>query len=254
VYEAEHTVKRVNVALKVISPRHSQDQSFRLRMQRNVAAVARIRNAVPEPQIVPIFDWGEINERPYVVMPVVDGIDLERSLAHDGRFSPAQAVGLLGQIASALDALHSQGWMHRNVRPNNIIVGRDLTSLLSGFQYLTVDLGGHTHPMNYAYSAPEEFTNDGTTFRTDIYALTCVFYECLTGDLPYRGDSMEAVIRGHIQQPAPRPSSNAFPADIPASLDDVIACGMAKEPDRRYASAGALALAARQALAASGRA
>jgi serine/threonine protein kinase len=252
VYEAEHTVKRAIVALKVLSPPHSQDRSFRLRMQRNVEAAARGAYRLPGPFLVPIYDWGEIDERPYIEMQAVDGIDLRHLLAEPAQFPPAQALALLEQIGAALDELHSQGWMHRNVRPGNIMVGRDRAFLLCGFRHLATTEGTEPHPMDYAYSAPEIFTGSDATASTDIYALTCVFFESLVGLPPYRADSLEAVVGGHLTQPVPRPSQ--FYPGIPASIDDVIARGMAKEPDHRYASARALALAARQAMATFGSA
>ncbi|WP_172831760.1 serine/threonine-protein kinase [Mycobacterium asiaticum] len=247
VYEAQHTVSGAKVALKVISARHSADRSFRLRLSRNVLAIARLHAA--DPNLVPILDWGEIDERPYVVMPVSDALDLDRLLAQHTRLTPASAVAVLSQIAAALDALSSQGGMHRNIRPDNILADRDRAILLAGLSKLTLDDPGAAHPMNYAYSAPETVTDDMVTFRADIYALTCVFYECLTGDPPYPVDSLGAVIGGHLQQPIPQPSERV---GVPVGFDDVVARGMAKKPEQRYDSAGALALAARQALAAAG--
>jgi serine/threonine protein kinase len=141
--------------------------------------------------------------------------------------------------------------LHRNVRPGSILVG-DRAFLLYGLRHLVITAAMEPYPMDYAYSAPETFTNSEPTIRSDIYALTCVFFECLVGLPPYPGESLETVIGGHLTQPIPRPSQ--FYPGIPASVDDVIARGMAKEPDHRYASAGALALAAREAMATFGSA
>ena len=136
VYEAEHTAKRVTVALKVISARWSQDPMFRMRMQRNVPAVARAVQRASEPHIVPIIDWGEIDERPYIEMPVVYGTNLQQVLTRIGRMDPVQAVDLLDQVGAALDALHSQELLHLNIRADNILLGRNLTLLLFGFRHL----------------------------------------------------------------------------------------------------------------------
>ena len=250
VYEAEHTAKRATVALKVFSPQYSQDESFRLRLQLNLKVAAR--DPLTGPFLVPVYECGEIDERTYVEMQAVDGIDLRRLLADPGQFPPAQALALLGQIGSALDELHSRGWLHRNIRPSNILVGRDRAFLLYGFENLATIDAMEPYPMDFAYSPPERFGNTETTVRFDIYALTCVFFECLVGLPPYPGESLETVIGGHLTQPVPRPSQ--FYPGIPTSVDDVIARGMAKEPDHRYASAVALALAAREAMATFGSA
>src|SRR6202048_459711 len=249
VYEAEHTAKRAKIALKVFSPQHSQDRSFRLRMQRNLEVAAR--GPMPGPFLVPVYDCGEIDERPYLEMQAVDGTDLRRLLADPGQFPPTQALALLGQIGSALDELHSRGWSHRNVRPGNILVG-DRAFLLHGLGQLVTTAAMEPYPMDFAYSAPEVFTTPEPTVRSDIYALTCVFFECLVGRPPYPGESFETVVGGHLTQPVPRPSQ--FYPGIPASVDDVIARGMAKEPDHRYASAGGLASPARAAMATFGSA
>ncbi|OBI76015.1 serine/threonine-protein kinase [Mycobacterium asiaticum] len=247
VYEAEHTITGAIVAVKVVLPWHCADRSFRLRMSRNLPPIARVQLA--EPHLGPIYEWGETDERCYIVMPVIDGMDLGRVLVRHMRLPPAKAVGLVSQIATALDALHSQDWMHRNVSPGNIFLGRDHAVLLAGLRYLASGAVEDAHPLQYAYSAPETLSGDATTFRSDIYALTCVFYECLTGHPPYPCNSLATVLGGHLRQPVPR-----LGADIPAlnSFDGVIARGMAKEPKRRFATAGALALAARQALATAG--
>ncbi|OBJ49093.1 hypothetical protein A9W94_03135 [Mycobacterium asiaticum] len=249
VYEAERPTPGGIVAVKVVLPWHCADRSFRQRLSRNLPPAARVHLA--EPHLVPIYEWGEIDGRSCIVMPVIDGIDLERVLVRHPRLSPARAVGLVSQVATALDALHLQDWMHRNVRPGNILVGRDRIVLLAGFRYLANEPLVDAHPLQHAYAAPETLTGDATTFRSDIYALTCVFYECLTGHPPYPCDSLAMVHGGHLQQPVPRPG-----ADIPAlsSFDGVVARGMAKEPKRRFATAGALALAAREALVMAGRA
>lgn len=248
VYEAEHSITDARVAVKVVLPWHCADRSFRLRMSRNLPPIARIQLA--EPHLAPIYEWGETDERCYIVMPVIDGIDLDRVLVRHRRLPPAQSVGLVSQIATALDALHSQDWMHRNVCPGNILLGRDQAVLLAGFRYLSSEAVEDAHPLQYAYAAPETLTGDAATFRSDIYALTCVLYECLTGHPPYPCDNLATVLGGHLRQPVPRPG-----ADIPAlkTFDGVIARGMAKEPKRRFATAGALALGAREAYATAGR-
>lgn len=247
VYEAEDTVKDRIVALKLLPESASHDPVFRKRLQREAHSAGRLQ----EPHVVPIHDYGEIDGLLYVDMRMIDGTDLRKALKNYGPMTPARAVAIIRQIASALDAAHESGVMHRDVKPENIILTRDDFAYLVDFgianaatdEKLT-ELG--TAIGTYAYMAPERFTNDEVTYRADIYALTCVLHECLTGSQPFPGDSVSVVITAHLMQPAPRPSRLRH--GIPPAFDAVIARGMAKNPRDRYASAGELAGAANHAL------
>jgi serine/threonine protein kinase len=247
VYEAEDTVKDRIVALKLLPEAVSHDPVFRKRLQREAHSAGRLQ----EPHVVPIHDYGEIEGLLYVDMRMIDGTDLRKMLKRYGPMTPARAVAIVRQVASALDAAHESGVMHRDVKPENIIITRDDFAYLVDFgianaatdEKLT-ELG--TAVGTYAYMAPERFTNDEVTYRADIYALTCVLHECLTGSQPYPGDSVSVVITAHLMQPIPRPSEER--PGIPAAFDRVIAKGMAKKPGDRFASAGDLALAAHEAL------
>jgi serine/threonine kinase PknH len=247
VYEAEDTVKDRVVALKLLPEAVSHDPVFRKRLQREAHSAGRLQ----EPHVVPIHDYGEIEGLLYVDMRMIDGTDLRKMLKRYGPMTPARAVAIVRQIAAALDAAHESGVMHRDVKPENIIITRDDFAYLVDFgianaatdEKLT-ELG--TAVGTYAYMAPERFTNDEVTYRADIYALACVLYECLTGSQPYPGDSVSVVITAHLMQPIPRPSQER--PGIPSAFDEVIARGMAKKPEDRYASAGDLAAAANDAL------
>jgi serine/threonine protein kinase len=247
VYEAEDTVKDRVVALKLLPEAVSHDPVFRKRLQREAHSAGRLQ----EPHVVPIHDYGEIEGLLYVDMRMIDGTDLRKMLKRYGPMTPARAVAIVRQIASALDAAHESGVMHRDVKPENIIITRDDFAYLVDFgianaatdEKLT-ELG--TAVGTYAYMAPERFTNDEVTYRADIYALTCVLHECLTGSQPYTGDSVSVVITAHLMQPIPRPSQER--PGIPRAFDQVIARGMAKTPGDRYASTGDLAAAANDAL------
>ncbi|MGH3677528.1 MAG: serine/threonine-protein kinase [Mycobacterium sp.] len=247
VYEAEDTVKDRIVALKLLPEAASHDPVFRKRLQREAHSAGRLQ----EPHVVPIHDYGEIDGVLYVDMRMIDGTDLRKMLKRYGPMTPARAVAIVRQIASALDAAHESGVMHRDVKPENVLINRDDFAYLVDFgianaatdEKLT-DLG--TAVGTYAYMAPERFTNDEVTYRADVYALACVLHECLTGLQPYPADSVSMVITAHLMQPIPRPSE--VRPGVPASFDEVIARGMAKKPDDRYASAGDLAVAANKAL------
>ncbi len=250
VYEAEDTRKHRVVALKLISPQFSTDAMFRARMQREADTAGRLNEA----HIVPIHDYGDIDGQFYVEMRMIDGVSLRALLTNYGPLSPARTVAIMCQIAAALDAAHANGVTHRDVKPENILVTDD------DFAYL-VDFGiarAATDPNltqagvalgTYNYMAPERFTGDEVTYRSDIYALACVLGECLTGAPPYRADSVERLIAAHLLEPAPRPSL-LRPGRIPPALDPVIGKGMAKNPADRYFTAGDLTAAAHDALTA----
>ncbi|OBK79495.1 serine/threonine-protein kinase [Mycobacterium sp. 1274761.0] len=247
VYEAEDTEKDRIVALKVLPEAVSHDPVFRKRLRREAHSAGRLL----EPHVVPIHDYGEIDGVMFVDMRMIDGTDLRKILKNYGPMTPARAVAIVRQIASALDAAHEAGIMHRDVKPENILITRDDFAYLVDFgianaatdEKLT-ELG--TAVGTYAYMAPERFTNDEVTYRADIYALACVLHECLTGSQPYPADSVSVVITSHLMQPIPRPS--VMRPGIPAAFDHVIARGMAKKPADRYASAGDFAAAANDAL------
>lgn len=247
VYEAEDTVKDRIVALKLLPESASHDPVFRKRLQREAHSAGRLQ----EPHVVPIHDYGEIDGLLYVDMRMIDGTDLRKVLKNYGPMTPARAVAIVKQVASALDAAHESGVMHRDVKPENIILTRDDFAYLVDFGIANAATDEKLTEMGtavgtYAYMAPERFTNAEVTYRADVYALTCVLHECLTGSQPYPGDSVSVVITAHLMQPVPRPSQGR--PGIPPAFDAVIARGMAKKPEDRYASAGDLASAANQAL------
>ena len=245
VYEAYDTDKGRTVALKLLNDQYTDDERFRARFLRESHAAAILQ----EPHVIPIHDWGEIDSTLYIDMRLVRGQTLYDMLKK-GALAPDRATDIIGQVAAALDAAHAEGLIHRDVKPQNIIVTPD------DFAYL-VDFGiaeakGDTRLTmagyqvgSFDYMAPERFGEQEATPAVDIYALACVLYEALTGHKPFPGQS-EQVIAGHLSSPPPRPS--AVNPLVPAPFDEVIARGMAKHPDDRYGSAGALGRAAKRAL------
>jgi serine/threonine-protein kinase len=247
VYEAEDTVRDRIVALKLMSETLSNDPVFRSRMQREARTAGRLQ----EPHVVPIHDFGEIDGQLYVDMRLIDGTDVASTLSRYGPLSPARAIAIVRQVGSALDAAHAAGVLHRDVKPENILVSADDFAYLVDFGIASAtsdekltQIG--TTVGTFKYMAPERFSDAAVTYRADIYALACVLYECLTGSPPYQGDQI-SVMGAHVSRAIPRPSA-ARPG-IPVALDQVIACGMAKNPADRYASCGDLAVAAYAALA-----
>lgn len=248
VYEAEDTVRERIVALKLMSQTLSTDPIFRSRMQREARTAGRLQ----EPHVVPIHDFGEIDGQLYVDMRLIDGKDLAGMLKGYGPLSPPRAVAIVRQIGSALDAAHAAGVLHRDVKPENILVSADDFAYLVDFGIASATSDEKltqfgTTVGTVKYMAPERFGDSEITHRADIYALACVLYECLTGSPPYAGDQF-SVMGAHLHQPIPRPS--AARASIPAAFDGVIARGMAKNPADRYATCGDLSTAAYAALAA----
>src|ERR1700722_20212584 len=234
--------------LKVLPAPLAQDDEFQQRFRRE----ARIAASLNDPHVVPIHNYGEINGQLYVDMRLIEGRDLEHYIAeHGGRLSADRAVAVVEQVAAALDSARDVGLIHRDVKPSNILItsARDFVYLIDfGIARAATDTAlthtGHTMG-TVAYMSPERFS--GTTdHRADVYSLACVLYECLTGQRPYPGDSFEVQLNGHLNTPPPRPSLTA--PDVPPALDEVVARGMAKDPDQRYQTTIELAEAARRAL------
>ncbi len=249
VYEAYDTVKDRVVALKLMTQELSADDVFRQRMQREAHTAGRLQ----EPHIVPIHDYGEIDGQLFIDMRFVEGTDLSNVVDCNGPLPPPRAVAIIRQVASALDAAHRAGIVHRDVKPENILITGEDFAYLVDFGIAAAAADQHltktgTAVGSWNYMAPERFGNDEITYRVDIYALACVLYECLTGSPPYPSDSLPALMAAHLTQPAPR-ASHQIPA-ISTAFDDVIARGMAKDPSWRYATAGDLAGAAHDALSA----
>ncbi|MFB9302087.1 serine/threonine-protein kinase [Kibdelosporangium philippinense] len=235
------------VALKLLTDRAADDDEFRKRFKREAHAAARLR----EPHVIPIHAYGEIDGRLYLDMRLVEGHNLSKTLALNGPMSPETAVDVIGQVAAALDAAHSEGLIHRDVKPSNVILQGDFAYLVDfGIaRPLTAntDITGTGEALGtLSYMAPERFGSGPVDHRVDIYALACVLFQCLTGDKPFTAENPLAVIFAHANDDPPSPSERR--EGVPTGLDRVVAKGMAKDPGERYASAGELAAAARKAL------
>jgi len=247
VYRAYDTRTDRVVALKVLPANLAQDETFQQRFRRESQAAAGLN----DPHVVPIHGFGEIDGRLYLDMRLIEGRNLGTMLA-DGEapLDPAFAVSIVEQVAMALDAAHAAGLIHRDVKPSNFLIAEhDFVYLIDfGLARSAGDPGLTTAGSTLgtlAYMAPERFSGGQLDHRVDIYALTCVLYECLTGARPYPAETLEQQIAGHVTGPIPRPSDTDPRL---AAFDKVIARGMAKKPDARYQSAGELAAAARRAL------
>ncbi|WP_067828697.1 serine/threonine-protein kinase [Nocardia inohanensis] len=247
VYQAYDTVKDRTVAVKVLPAHMARDPLYRQRFQRESHAAARLRQV----HVIPIHDYGEIDGRLYIDMRLVEGDNLRDLLERVGPLRPDRAVALIEQLAAALDAAHADGLMHRDVKPDNILLTRD------GFSYL-VDFGIARSATDtslttdgaavgsFRYLAPERFSSHDYTPAADVYALACVLFECLTGSRPYPGDTNVHLMRAHLFDPIPQVSG--VRPGLPAAFDAVLERGLAKDPRDRFTTAGELAAAARAAL------
>ncbi|MFD6159594.1 protein kinase [Nocardia sp. NPDC060256] len=233
------------VALKLLPTELAADAGYRKRFEREAEVVAWLR----DPHIPRIHRFGEIDGRLFIDMEFVEGHDLAGKVAA-GKLAPAAAVGIVGQVAVALDTAHRAGLVHRDVKPSNIVVHS------SGFAYL-IDFGiahgiGQTAVTTtglaigtLAYMAPERFTGKADA-RSDVYSLACVLYECLTAARPYGDTDPAQQMHAHLMTAPPR-AALRNPA-VPAALDAVIARAMAKSPADRYPTAGDFAAAAHAAI------
>jgi predicted Ser/Thr protein kinase len=251
VYRAEQVRLGRPAALKLFTPVLGNDQ-FRQRFLRE----SKLAASLDHPSIVPVYDAGEENGLLYIAMACIDGRPLSTVLVQDGRLSLRRTLRICGQVASALDAAHARGLVHRDVKPANILVTADDRAYLSDFGVAKeLASAGTTRTGSFVgtieYSAPEQIEGRAVDARTDVYALTCVLYECLAGTAPFHRSSDLAVLNAHLHATPPR-LTLATPT-LPHALEPVVAKGLAKSPLDRHPSCGELIAAARAAMAAEPR-
>jgi len=248
VYRAYDTSKDRTVAIKLLRAEMSADAGFQERFRRESRIAARLQ----EPHVIPVHDFGEINGVLYIDMRLVEGDNVHNVLQQTGPMDPARAVAIVGQVAAALDAAHASGLVHRDVKPENVLLtGNDFAYLVD---FGIAHLGGESGLTSAgaaigscAYMAPERFTGGQVGPPADIYSLACLLYECLTGSTPFPTRELSQLMGAHIMAPPPRPSVTR-PIVGPA-FDAVVTRGMAKHPQDRFPTAGDLARAASAAAA-----
>ncbi len=236
------------VALKLLTG----DESVRRRFAREARAIA----AVDHPHIIPVYEAGEADGVLFIAMRFVAGDDLRVLVGREGSLRPRRAAAFLSPVASALDAAHAAGLVHRDVKPANMLVdvgpGRPEHVYLSDFGLAkgVLSVGGLTRAGQFLgtpdYSAPEQISGRSVDGRADQYALACVAYKLLSGSLPFEREEPMAVLYAHLSLPPP-PVTSVRP-DLPAAVNEVLARALAKEPADRYSSCGAFADALRDAL------
>ena len=236
------------VALKILSPELAADDAFRLRFIRESRAAA----AVDDPHIIPVFEAGEADGVLFIAMRFVPGLDLRTLIRRTGPLPATRGAAIISAVASALDAAHAVGLIHRDVKPANMLVdarpGRPDHVYLSDFGLSKASLGtsGLTGTGEFLgtvdYCAPEQIEGRQVDGRADQYALACTAFELFTGAPPFHREPAAATIWAHMsQQP---PALTARRPDFPPGADQVLARAMAKAPEHRYRScqefAGAL--------------
>lgn len=230
------------VALKVMATSLSRDETYRLRFRREAAMAARIDH----PNVVPVFHRGEFEGVMYVVMRLIEGLDLAEVLTREGRLDVTRTTRLISQVGGALDAAHELGLVHRDVKPANILLQVQDRALLTDFG-LAKQVDGDaltsagTLLGTAAYLAPEQAKGQALDGSCDVYALACVAYHCLSGQTPYPDGPALTVAAQHVYDPVP--DLGAVAADVPRAVADVVTRGLAKEPADRWPSAGAFAAA-----------
>ena len=243
VYRAYDTIKDRTVAVKVLRAEMAADPNYQERFRRESRVAARLQ----EPHVIPVHDFGDIDGVLYIDMRLVEGGSLKDELRANGPLAPGRAASIIAQVAAALDAAHADGLVHRDIKPENVLLTPD------DFAYL-VDFGiahaGGDASMTMtgliigscAYMSAERFSGGQVGPTADVYSLTCLLYESLTGRPPFETGDLRQLMTAHLFSPPPRPS--IMRRGINRAFDEIIAKGMAKKPAERFASAGELAKAA----------
>ncbi|WP_214409386.1 serine/threonine protein kinase [Sphaerisporangium fuscum] len=249
VWRGEDTVLARTVAVKVLLPGRMDDPGFAARFQGEARSMATINH----PGVVDVYDYG-VSDVPgagptaYLVMRFVDGEPLDRLLTRLTRIAPEPAMELIAQAASALQAVHDRGIVHRDVKPGNLLVRPDGTLVLTDFGIARADTASRLTDAGMvlgtaAYCAPEQAEGQPVTPAVDLYALGVVAYECLAGYRPFDGDTPVTIALKHIrEQPPP------LPADVPPAVRHLVERALAKDPGSRWHSAAEMSVAARQAM------
>jgi ABC-type branched-subunit amino acid transport system substrate-binding protein/predicted Ser/Thr protein kinase len=241
VYRATDLSLERPVALKLVAPELAEDERFRARFLRE----PRLAASLDHPNVIPIYEAGEHDRQLYLAMRFVEGRDLKSVLEREGKLAPERALEVLAQVAGALDAAHRRALVHRDVKPANVLLGEEGHVYLTDFG-ITKQLGGESTDTGRVvgtldYLAPEQIRGDPVDGRTDVYALGCLLYECLSGAPPFRRATEAETLWAHMQEEPP-------PLKGHAALNPVLRKALAKDREERYTTCAALIDAAAPAL------
>jgi len=240
VYLAQDTILRREVAIKVLRGELNEDPVNLQRFQREANAITNLSH----PNIVEVYDVGEADKKNYIVMEYVPGKTLKQLIKQRGALNPTEAINIMKQLVSATAHAHHNDIIHRDIKSQNVLIKDDGTVKLSDFgiastgdssQQLTQTdtVMGSVH-----YLAPELARGKAATAQSDIYSLGIVFFEMLTGDVPFHGDTAVQIALKHMHDDIP--SVRAFNPNIPQSVENIVYRATAKEAEQRYSSADAM--------------
>ena len=254
VYRARDAELERIVALKVIAPELAADEGFRARFVRE----ARVTAQLDHPNVIPVYEAGDDDGRLYIAMRWVEGTDLGRLLHERGPLPPARAAELVAQAASALDAAHARGLVHRDVKPGNLLLPEAARSHVYLTDFGLAKRDGSSAALTTTgnwigtpdYASPEQIEGDELDPRADVYALGCVLFATLTGRPPFA--DVPRLRKGWAQVNEPPPPLRKLYPDAPPALEAVVDRALAKDPAQRYQTAGELGDAACEAAAGGG--
>jgi serine/threonine-protein kinase len=240
IYRATDDALGRAVAIKILAERYAEDETVRRRFTREALAAARLSG---QPSTVTIFDVGEWNDRPFIVMEYLSGGSLDTVLSREAAQPPQRALRWLEQAAGALDHAHDNGVVHRDVKPGNLLVDRDGNVHVADFGIASAagldSLTATGTVLGTAgYISPEQAQGERATAASDNYALGVVAFELLTGGRPYERESMTAEAAAHVNEPVPSACGRA--GRLPCELDPVFERALAKDPAARFASGAEL--------------
>jgi len=247
VYLAEDTTLGRRVALKVLLKRFVEDETFVERFRREAKAAAGLNH----PNVVSIYDWGQIDHVYYIVMEYVEGETLKERIRRVGRLQAGEAVAIVVELLSAVQFAHTNNVVHRDIKSQNILIDRQGKVKVTDFGIARAGDSSMTEAGSILgtaqYLAPEQAKGEKVDERSDLYSVGVVLYEMLTGTVPFKGDSAVTVAMKHVNE-LPAEPAELVPG-LPYALNQIVLKALAKSPERRYASAAEFAHDLRSAMA-----
>lgn len=235
-YRAIDTSLQREVAIKVLREQYASHQGFDSRFEREARSAARISH----PNVISVYDYGRQGTMPYIVMQLVDGPNLKEYVREEGPLTTEEAINFARQILEGLAAIHDEGIVHRDVKPQNVLIDEGLQAKITDFgvAFVTVDPGLTETGMavgTAAYMAPEQAAGDVVGPPTDLYAVGVILYELLTGRLPFAGENPVQVMYRHVNEmPLPPRSLNRA---VPIGVEALVLKALSKDPQDRFPNA-----------------
>lgn len=238
VYLARDTTLNRRVAIKVLHSQLSEnDPTFLKRFEREAQTIAQLNH----PNIIDVYEFGQINDQYFLVMPYLPGPDLAHLIAEQGALEATQVIRIVEQIGAALDYAHQHGVIHRDIKPPNVIFNEQGSAILADFGI--VKLADESTALTQTggvigtpyYMAPEQWTTGRMDARTDLYALGVMVYQMLTGQVPFMGQTPPRIMYGHLNETPPSPQ--ALNPVLPVTVEKVLLKMLAKSPAQRYQTA-----------------